>query len=97
MRTIADVKKKNKEINNHWFERSTMKFFNSIIESELIADKYFITSERFEPHMPKLYSVNEALPNGEINIKSEFQEFKTKKEALTFIKSLLKNEENKNE
>jgi hypothetical protein len=89
--TIADVRAKNKAIGQYWFEPSTMRFFNSKIETGLYGNKYFVTSERFEisPEYPKKYSVRIAKPDGSIDTIGEHGEFKTKEDAIEHIKSLL--------
>jgi hypothetical protein len=72
-KTMADVRAANKAIGNHWFEKSTMKFFNSRVESRLLGGRYFITSERRELTFPKRYTVREVLPDGGIKTVGEFQ------------------------
>ena len=71
--TMAQVKAANKAIGNHWFERSTMRFFNSRIESGLLRGRFFITSERRELDFPKRYTVREVLADGDIKTVGEFQ------------------------
>ena len=49
-RTMADVKRSNQEAGFHFFDRATMRFFDSRIESGLYRGPggvYFITSEQF--------------------------------------------------
>jgi hypothetical protein len=70
---MAQVKAANKAIGNHWFERSTMRFFNSRIESGLLRGRFFITSERRELDFPKRYTVREVLADGDIKTVGEFQ------------------------
>ena len=65
-KTLAEVKAANKANGNYWFERSTMRFFNSVIESRLMDGGFFITSERMELTFPKRYTVREAMPDGDI-------------------------------
>jgi hypothetical protein len=89
--TIAEVKAANKTIDNHWFERGTMRFFNSRIESGLYGGQFFITSERMELTMPKRYSIREAMPDGDIKTVGEFQEFLTLEDARTRAKELAAN------
>ena len=72
-KTFAEVKAANKAIGNHWFERSTMRFFNSVIESRLMDGGFFITSERMELEFPKRYTVREAMPDGDIKTVGQFQ------------------------
>lgn len=43
--TMADVKERNRLAGGHFFDRDTMKFFGSRIESGLYKNSTFITSE----------------------------------------------------
>lgn len=67
-----------------WFTPSAMKFFNSKIETDIIAGKYFITSERMKvsADYPKLFSIRKVVrsEDGTLDIETigEFQEFKTR-------------------
>ena len=72
-KTLTEVKQENKAIGNYWFERSTMRFFNSVIESRLMADGFFITSERMELNFPKRYTVRRAQEDGSIMTVGKFQ------------------------
>jgi hypothetical protein len=86
--TIEDVKAANRAIGNHWFDRSTMSFFNCKIESGLIAGRYFITSEKNEDR-PRLFSVRAAMPDGSIDTIGEFQAYISRDDARAAIKSLV--------
>jgi hypothetical protein len=90
-RTIEDVKAANRSIGNHWFDRSTLRFFNCKIESGLIGGRYFITSERMELTMPKRYSVRIAKDDGTINTLGEFQQYYSIEDAREAIKKEMKN------
>jgi len=46
-----------------WFNGDTMRFFNSVVESDLIGGKYFVTSEKFNEKQPRLFTVREASKN----------------------------------
>jgi hypothetical protein len=72
-KTLAQVKAANKAIRNHWFERSTMRFFNSKVETGLLRGRFFITSERMDLTFPKRYTVREAMPDGDIKTVGQFQ------------------------
>ena len=87
-KTIAEIKKANKDAGRCWFSKDTMKFFNSRITSEVLKGKYFITSERFDSQSPRLFTVRIANDNGHIDTVSEFQAFKSAQGALGFIKKL---------
>lgn len=64
-RDMADVRAANKALGRHFFDAKTMKFFGSKIESGLLKNRYFITSEQ-PPHGPREFKVREAIGNGEI-------------------------------
>ncbi len=85
--TMADVKRKNKESGQFWFRPRTMRFFKSKIESRLIRERYFVTSERFDDDVPRLYTIRE-YDNVTHKIKTlgAFQQFKTKQDAIDAIK-----------
>lgn len=60
MKTLTEFKRAHKANGGYFFTRETMNFFNSKIESGLIAGKYFITSEQFIGYTftePRKYSV----------------------------------------
>jgi hypothetical protein len=59
--TIADVKAWNKRASQHFFDRATMKFFNTRIESTLMKGNYFITSEK-HPYNPRHCRVRQYNP-----------------------------------
>lgn len=82
--TIADVKAANQAIGAHFFDRSSMKFFKSRIESGLIGGKRFIMSEQ-GPDNVRRYSIREAQPDGTIDTIGEFQQFRTREAARECI------------
>jgi hypothetical protein len=85
---MASVRAANQSIGNHWFDRDSMRFFNTRLESGLIAGRYFITSERMDENHARRYSVREALPDGSIDTIGEFQAYTTKEDAREAIKAL---------
>lgn len=80
--TITELKKKFPV----WFSEDTMKFFRSKVESRIIAEKYFITSEQFDDFSPRLYTVRMVNENS-INTVGNFQGFKTLSSAKNYIKT----------
>lgn len=56
--TISDIRTLNKRAGQSFFNRKTMKFFESRIESTLMKGNYFITSEK-PPHNPRHYKVRQ--------------------------------------
>ncbi|MBE3120695.1 MAG: hypothetical protein IMZ53_08475 [Thermoplasmata archaeon] len=89
--SISDVRRIDSEKGHHFFDRDTMRFFNSKIETkgDLIGNKYFITSEHFE-NSPRHYSVREFdKRTGSIKTISEFNEFHSSYGAREFAKCLV--------
>ena len=80
-RSIADVRRANRVAGRHFFDRDSMDFFNSRIETKgnLINDKYFITSEQFVGSdgvaSPRSYTVREARSDGSIDTVGDFKSF----------------------
>lgn len=89
-RTIADVKRINNDRGFHFFSKSTMRFFSSRIETKgtLINRQYFITSEKFDSSSPRLYTIREAKSDGNINTVGEFQQYKSKQQAISEARRL---------
>lgn len=92
-RDMADVKAANAAIGGHWFERSTMRFFNTRIESKLMTRgssgrQVFITSERCDETTPRKYTVREALTDGSIDTVGEFQQHATLQDARDAVVAL---------
>lgn len=82
--SMADVIAANKSIGNHWFDRATMRFFKTRIESRLIAGHRFITSE-CGPDGRRAYTVREACPDGTIDTVGEFQGYGTLAQAKAAV------------
>ena len=76
----------------HYFEPSTMRFFDSRVLERVIHDGagkvYFVTSERFDSRSPRLYSVRSMNSEGSIDTVGKFQEYGTAKQAQGVIKRL---------
>lgn len=88
MLTINSVKQTNKKAGGFWFSPATMSFFETVIESELIDDLYFITSE-VDPSERKRFSVRKVIDEGEdIETVGEFHSYRTLNEAEAAIESM---------
>ncbi len=84
---ITEIKQANKNLGEHFFDRASMRFFNSRVESKVLRGRYFVTSE-IGPDEHKLYSVRMADESGSIETIGEFNVFETIREAKAFIKNL---------
>ena len=46
-----------KAAGGHFFDKGAMRFFNSKIETDLMDNRCFVTSERQFTHLPKRYTI----------------------------------------
>ena len=77
-RTMADVRRHNKEAGYHFFDRDTMAFWGSKVMTPLYANNTFVTSDDNFDRTKKLYTVRRYNPeSGEVDTVGEFQAFKT--------------------
>jgi hypothetical protein len=90
-KTLSEFKQANKDNGLHFFDRKTMSFFNSKIESSLLKGGYFITSEQIETSQgvePRKYTLRKANEDATVTTVGEFQQFRTKTAAKEYIKTL---------
>ena len=85
MKTLTEIKRKNKEIGHHFFDKETLNFFNSKIKNKTYKDKYFLTSEQFDYKSPRLYTIRIFENDGNIDTFGDFQQFETVKQCEDFI------------
>lgn len=90
---MADVKRANKAVGGCWFSLSTMRFFRTRIETELITRgvsgrQVFVTSEQFNDDSPRLFTIREALPGGSIKTVGEFQQYASLSDARAAVRQL---------
>lgn len=89
-RTLADVRTANAYAGMHFFDRSTMKFWKSRIESTLIHGRFFITSEdewAMDGRTPKrIYCVRHANDDATITtVRSHMHDKDDARELIRFI------------
>ena len=83
--TIKDVIRLNKRAGFHFFDKDTMEFWNSNVESELI-NNLFVTSEDNFDHTKKLYTVREFDPETyKVGTVGDFQAFEKLEDAMSYI------------
>lgn len=90
--TIQDVRAASQAAGQHWFDRSTMRFFNTKIVSPLIAGRYFVTSEFHnigDQRRPTLFTIREAKPDASIDTVGEFQQYSTRAGAMQAVRALV--------
>jgi hypothetical protein len=69
------IMRANRDAGHHFFEASTMRFFNSTLYPHVYVGRYFITGERREEHHPERFTIRAALENGHIETVGEFREY----------------------
>ena len=71
----------------HFFDRATMKFFNSRVIQDVfcgVDNCYFVTNERYDSSNPRLFTLRKYNPSTDsIETVGEFQAYETKFLALT--------------
>ena len=70
----------------HWFDRDTLRFFNSRISERVYpvpGGAYFVTSEKYSRYdnSPRLYTVRHCTLEGDINTIGEFQQYQSAPQA----------------
>jgi hypothetical protein len=91
--SISDVRTANAEAGQHFFDRSTMRFFASRVESALYAGRYFITSEKtgFSDNGTRKFTVREAHADGRVTTYGEtFNKFMFIEDARDLCRELVK-------
>lgn len=80
-RTISAIREANRAAGFHFFDPSSMRFFDSRVLAGVIGGKYFVTSERFTysdgTAEPRRYTVRSIDNAGRIDTVGDFQEWST--------------------
>lgn len=95
--SIKNLQYANEKIHHCFFQKATMKFFNSRILHTVYKYNYFITSERFNSRIinanpvsfKRLFTIRQSLLNGEVITVGKFQAYKNRREAEKEIKRLI--------
>ena len=83
--TIKDVIRLNKGAGFYFFDKDTMRFWNSKVESKLISNM-FVTSEDNFDRTKKLYTVRGFDPETyEVETVGDFQAFEKLEDAMLYI------------
>ena len=85
--TIDSLVQANRAAGQHFFDASTMRFFNSRVCRKIIGN-YFVTSERFDASTPRRYTIRRINDDGHVETVGEFQKFATSREAYRAIRAL---------
>lgn len=80
-RTISEIREANRAAGLHFFDPSSMRFFDSRTLSGVIGGRYFVTSERFTysdgTAESRRYTVRSIDSAGRIDTVGDFQEWST--------------------
>lgn len=96
-KSMAEFKAKNAAEGLHFFDRDTMRYWKSRVESSLIGGRYFITSEekwKFNEHAKpeRKYTVRETKPDGRVTtLKSHIATLEDAREWLKDYRKGLRN------
>lgn len=91
--TIAQLKALNQKNGNCWFDKSSMSFFGTKIESEVIQGEYFITSDKrgFDDDLGRGFTIRRFNLDGSIRREiGELGQYDSKSEALSALLEHLK-------
>lgn len=75
----------------HWFEESSMAFFDTVLETELIDGQWFITTEK-HPDVSRTIgwrrraSVRKVLPGGAVKTEGDFGRFEDVGDARLWLR-----------
>ncbi|MDX6610945.1 MAG: hypothetical protein QOD75_131 [Blastocatellia bacterium] len=90
--TISQLKALNERNGGSWFERSTMRFFGTRIESGIIRGGYFITSDKrgFEDSAGRGFTIRQFNDEGSVHSDvGDLAQYNSKDEALEALKNYL--------
>lgn len=79
--SIPAVKRANKALGHSWFSPGAMSFFQSKVETSVLAERYFVTSEHREGPGDRRYTVRIVDDEGAVDTVGDFQQHATLAEA----------------
>lgn len=91
--TMTQIRETNKATGRHFFDRETLRFFDSRVHPQVYGGRYFVTSERFHGSSgsgPRRYTVRFAKDNGDITTVGEFGQYESLTAARAAAKRLAK-------
>lgn len=95
--TIRQVRGANRAAGHHFFDRDTMAFFGSNVESPVYGGRFFVTSEQDPAGTAwdgeRRWTVREAKADGSIDTASFFGEFRSRADAHARARQLVEMEE----
>lgn len=93
-KSITEVARANKRIEQHWFDAETLEHWNTkIIDNQLNTlpngRQFFVSSDDWDGESPGL-TIREVLPSGKINTIGEGREYATYGDAFAAAGKLMK-------
>ena len=87
---MGQVREANHDRGNYWFSASSMRFFDSRVETDPIRGRCFISSERFHGSRgnsgPRLYTVRIVSDDGAVSTAAPgFQAFESRADAINWV------------
>lgn len=91
-KNIEEIISEAKSAGSHFFDESSMRWFNSRINRTIYGGCYFITSEKdnMRPETPRQWSIRIYKGGLDIDTVGKFCEFDSLREAVKAVKKLLK-------
>ncbi|KKL87015.1 hypothetical protein LCGC14_1938930 [marine sediment metagenome] len=92
-KSVGAIQRAHEKVGGRWFSPENMDFFRSRVYPGVYGGRFFVTSEKQGGCLtgntyPRLYTVREATPDGDIGTPGEFQEFSTLKKAQAAAEEL---------
>ena len=91
--SMEEVREANLAAGDFWFSEETLAFFSSLVEEEIVAGQFFVTSERCtwgdgrgQPH-PRRWTVRRANEDGSISTVGEWRGHGSREEAWAWLDS----------
>ena len=87
-KSIAEIKAaaKSSRYSQQWFSLDTMQFFGTKIETGVVKDCYFVTSDSIESDVfTRRFTVRHVDDDGNVSTVGEFRQYATLNEALASI------------
>ncbi len=78
--TIADMATANRTAGNHWFDRDTLEWFGSKIETDVLYGRYFVSSEQDQHGAwggERRYTIRMCDDRGAVHSLGQFGEYNT--------------------
>lgn len=74
--SMTQIMQANIRSGGHFFDRATMRFFNSRISADVYGGHYFVTSERFsQAPYRRRYTIRFVADNGDVTTIGQFQAY----------------------